>query len=82
MTDKKQSLRRLRASLGITQVRLADAAGLAEPTIISVEKRTSRPRMTTAYAIVNALNGFLRKAGRDEITIDSLDWIIQGENEN
>ena len=73
-TMDKISLRHLRASLGIKQKELAELAGISEAAVIAIEKGRSRPRLITAYAIVDALNKKLEKAEREKITVDSLDW--------
>jgi DNA-binding XRE family transcriptional regulator len=75
----KISLRHLRASLGLTQKQLAEAARISEAAVISIEKGKSKPRLITAYAIVDALNVKLEKAGREVVTVESLDWQLLGE---
>ncbi len=73
-TMDKLSLRHLRASLGLTQKQLADLAGRSKAAVIAIEKGRAKPRLITAYAIVTALNVKLKEAGREEVTIESLDW--------
>ncbi len=71
---EKISLKHLRASLGLTQKQLAEAARISEKAVLDIETGKSRPRLITAYAIVGALNVRLKEAGREEVTIESLDW--------
>ncbi len=70
----KIGLKHIRASLGLTQKQLADAAKISEAAVIAIEKGRSKPRLITAYAIVGALNEKLKEVGREEITVESLDW--------
>jgi DNA-binding XRE family transcriptional regulator len=56
---------------------LAAAAHISEPTLLDIEKGRTRPHMVTAYAIVDALNSFLRAQGKQEVTIDDIDWTIR-----
>ncbi len=70
----KISLKHLRASLGLTQKQLAEEARISEAAVIAIEKGKSRPRLITAYAIVDALNVRLQKAGREAVTVEGLDW--------
>ena len=75
----KISLRHLRASLGLTQKQLAEAARISEAAVIAIEKGRAKPRLITAYAIVGALNVKLKEVGREEVTVESLDWQLLGE---
>jgi len=70
----KIGLKHVRASLGLTQKQLAELARISEAAVIAIEKGRSKPRLITAYAIVGALNEKLKEGGREEITIESLDW--------
>jgi DNA-binding XRE family transcriptional regulator len=70
----KISLKHLRASVGLTQKQLAEAAKMSEKAVNDIELGKSRPRLITAYAIVDALNVKLKKAGREEVTVESLAW--------
>jgi DNA-binding XRE family transcriptional regulator len=78
-TMDKISLRHLRASLGLTQKQLSEEAGISEAAVIAIEKGKSKPRLITAYAIVDALNVKLEQAGREVVTVESIDWQILGE---
>lgn len=80
--SRKQQLRHVRASLGMRQIDLAQAAGISEPTIVAIEGGKTQPRLTTAYAILDALNAELQKKNRPPLDIDSLTWHVQGEAED
>lgn len=80
MSTQKIGLKALRASLGLTQKQLAEKAGVSEPTIIDIERKRVSPRAITAYAILAALNEVLKEKGREQITIGTLDWKLQGES--
>jgi DNA-binding XRE family transcriptional regulator len=71
---EKANLKDVRASLRLTQKELAALARVAQQTITDIETEKKRPRRITAYAIVDALNVKLREKGREEITVESLDW--------
>ena len=71
----KQRLSHVRASMGLSQADLADAAGIGKTTVVDAEKRRSI-RLLTAYAILNALNKLRAEKGLPELTIDSLDWNV------
>jgi DNA-binding XRE family transcriptional regulator len=75
---EKKSLKMVRASLRLSQMELADLAKVSQQTITDIERKKVRPRLTTAFAIVDALNVKLREAGREEITVESLDWEYSG----
>lgn len=70
----KIPLKQVRGSLGLTQKQLAEYAHVSEKTIADIEKGKARPRATTVYLIVSTLNQLLREKGREEITVESLDW--------
>lgn len=67
-------LKLLRASLELTQKELATSSKISEKTLADIERGKTRPRPITAYLIVTALNEKLKAVGREEITVDSLDW--------
>jgi DNA-binding XRE family transcriptional regulator len=72
-----EKLNRIRASLRLSQQTLADRSGLSKTTIVDAEK--GRPiRLLTAYAILDVLNEELRQRGQSEVTVDNLDWNVQG----
>ena len=70
----KLSLKRVRASLRLSQLELANLAKLTQQTITDIERKKVRPRLTTAFAIVDALNVKLKEAGREEVTVENFDW--------
>ena len=72
--EKKLSLKHLRASVGLTQKQLAEAAKMSEKAVNDIELGKARPRLITAYAIVGALNERLKELGREEVMVESLDW--------
>lgn len=76
---EKLKLRLFRASLGLTQKRLAEDADISVVALVDIEKNRVKPRALTAYSIIEALNTVLREKGREEITIDSFDWHILGD---
>ncbi len=71
---EKLSLKHLRASLGLTQKQLAEAAKISEKAVLDIETKKARPRLITAYAIIKAINLKLIEEGREEVTVESLDW--------
>jgi DNA-binding XRE family transcriptional regulator len=74
----KQRLSHVRASLGLTQVELAELSGISKQTIVDAEKRRSI-RLITAYAILNALNSIRSQRGQPDLDMDSLDWNVIGD---
>jgi DNA-binding XRE family transcriptional regulator len=74
----KQRLSHVRASLGLTQVELAELSGVSKQTIVDAEKRRSI-RLITAYAILNALNRERSQRGQPDLDIASLDWNVIGD---
>jgi len=77
MTQEKISLKRIRASLGLTQRQLAKRAHISEQALVDIEGNKVVPRLLTAYALVAALNEELVQRGREKITIDTLDWTVR-----
>ncbi len=68
-------LKRVRASLGLSQQALSDLSGVSKPTIVEAEK--GRPiRLLTAYALLKALNSVRTQEGLPELTIDDFDWNV------
>jgi transcriptional regulator with XRE-family HTH domain len=50
-----QAIKRRRLALGWTQARLADAAGLTQPTIADLERGRSEPRLSTLARLATAM---------------------------
>ena len=73
---QKASLKHLRARLGLSQAQLAILAGIGKATVAEAEGGRT-VRLTTAYAILNALNLKLQQRGQAEITLDDLDWSVE-----
>ena len=71
----KVKLKRVRASLGLSQQALSDLSGVSKPTIVEAEK--GRPmRLLTAYALLKALNEVRSQQELPELTVDDIDWNI------
>jgi predicted transcriptional regulator len=74
----KLRLRDVRTELGLTQEKLANLAGLSKPVIIRAE--AGNPfRALSAQAILKALNKIRAAQGESRLTIDDLDWNIDGD---
>jgi DNA-binding XRE family transcriptional regulator len=67
-----------RAQLRISQKRLAQAAGVAETTVIGAE-RGLLIRRISAHAILDALNAERIDRGMSPLGIHDLDWNVQQE---
>jgi DNA-binding XRE family transcriptional regulator len=73
---EKKSLKHVRASVGLSQAQLAILADIGRATVVEAEGGRA-VRLTTAYAIVGALNLKLKQRGQSEITISDLDWNLE-----
>jgi DNA-binding XRE family transcriptional regulator len=72
---EKKNLKHTRASVGLSQAQLAILADVGKATIAEAEAGR-RVQLTTAYAIVGALNLKLQQRGQPTITIYDLDWSL------
>lgn len=68
-----------RAELGISQATLAAAAKLSRQVIISAEKGLPVQRIS-AHAILNALNIFRRREGKEPLLLNEVEMRIRGES--
>lgn len=71
----KVKLKRVRASLGLSQQALSTLSGVSKPTIVEAEKGRLM-RLLTAYAILKALNSVRSQQGLPELTVDDIEWNI------
>jgi len=76
--SEKPDLKNLRASLAISQYKLAESAKISVPALVDIEKKRSKPHLKTAYSIIDVLNAELKAKGREEITISDIDWEVGG----
>lgn len=77
---RKLKVSNARAELRLTQQNLADEAGISRGTVSSVEHGGIITRLN-AFAILNALNKKREAAGKSSLSIDDLEWKVQGESE-
>jgi DNA-binding XRE family transcriptional regulator len=75
-TPQKLPLRHVRASLGLRQKDVAQEANIEVSTYIKIEKKQAKPRVLTAYAIVDALNKVRKERNLPEIDVNAIDWEI------
>ena len=78
---RKMRLRDARASLGLTQKELARLAGLHYNVISNCESGKKSIRITTAWAILNVLNERRAQRNLPTLTLKSLTWKIEGEED-
>lgn len=66
-----------RAELGITQKQLAASAKLSKTVIVNAEKGLAIRRLS-AHSILQALNAVRHSRGMPSLTINDIDWHIDG----
>jgi len=78
----KLKVSNLRAELQLTQVELAEMAGVARLVVVNAEatRRDVRISRLSAFAILDALNRARVQKGLSVLAFDDIEWKIQGEN--
>jgi DNA-binding XRE family transcriptional regulator len=72
----QQQLKHVRARLRLSQRQLAELANVAKQTMADAENGKTI-RLTTAYAILDALNTLLKERNQPELELDGLDWHVE-----
>lgn len=74
--SKRVPLRHARAQVRVTQQELAERAQL-HFNVISDAERGRRITLTSAYAILDAINGFRTEKNLAPLTYDDMEWNVR-----